>query len=79
MGAKRRIRLPGRSRVPAAPASLARWLRQQRARKGWTQDEAARRMGVTSQTWSRWERGVCRVSLATHRVLRLLFAVEPPR
>ncbi|WP_423787720.1 helix-turn-helix domain-containing protein, partial [Klebsiella pneumoniae] len=34
-----------------------RWIRHQRSRRGWTQQEVANKIGATPLTVSRWERG----------------------
>lgn len=49
-----------------------RFVKSWRRRRGLTQAKAAALIGVTSITWSRWERGVIPVSSAWRRMLTLL-------
>lgn len=39
------------------PETFSEFLRHRRKRKGQTQRQAATEVGVTRQTWVRWERG----------------------
>lgn len=44
------------------PRPLNERIRERRKAKGWTQDDAARRIGVSQPTWSTWEVGTSQPS-----------------
>lgn len=44
------------------PQPLHERIRERRKAKGWTQDEAARQVGVSQPTWSTWEIGTSQPS-----------------
>lgn len=56
--------------APITPAELLAL----RERWGWTQAEAAERLGTTANTWARWERGVLGIHAGWQRLLRAMMA-----
>lgn len=51
-------------------------LRELRARKGWTQRETARKLGVSEQTYNAWEKDVSGVAVSKVNALARLFGVK---
>ena len=54
-------------------AELARWVREQRAALGMTQEELADAIGVSDASISNWESGSRRMSAYAHACLRAHF------
>lgn len=61
------------------PNPLAANIAKFRAAIGLTQDQAARTIGRSPQTWSRWERATTDPSLEDLRRLAELFKLTPPQ
>lgn len=60
--------------------ALARWLRQLRVMRGVSQEELARRAGVSVLTYGRAERGMAqgrRAGVTVDTCLRIVFALNP--
>lgn len=51
-------------------------LRELRARKGWTQRETARKLGISEQTYNAWEKDVSGVAVSKVNALACLFGVK---
>lgn len=51
-------------------------LRELRARKGWTQRETARKLGISEQTYNAWEKDVSGVAVSKVNALAGLFGVK---
>jgi len=51
-------------------------LKELRARKGWTQRETARKLGVSEQTYNAWEKDVSGVAVSKVNALARLFGVK---
>ncbi len=51
-------------------------VKELRARKGWTQAETARKLGVSTQTYNAWENGLDNLTLSKIRALAKIFGVE---
>lgn len=54
------------------PEVLKAW----RARKGFTQREAAERIGVALRTYEDWERGINKPSLITPKIIISIFSLS---
>lgn len=51
-------------------------LRELRARKGWTQKETARKLGVSEQTYNAWEKNISNVAVSKVNAVATLFDVQ---
>ena len=51
-------------------------LRELRARKGWTQRETARKLGISEQTYNAWEKDISGVAVSKVNALAGLFGVK---
>lgn len=51
-------------------------LKELRARKGWTQQEAATRLGVSPQTYNAWEKDISGVAVSKVLAVADLFDVS---
>ncbi len=51
-------------------------LRELRARKGWTQQETAERLGISTQTYNAWEKDISRVAVSKVVTVASLFGVN---
>ena len=49
------------------------WLVHQRIKAGWTQEQAARMVGVPLKTWQAWEQGYRRPTREKLRMIKLIF------
>jgi transcriptional regulator with XRE-family HTH domain len=54
----------------ARPSEFGTWLKVEREARGWTQAEMAERIGVTTNTVARWERGEVTPSALTQAGVR---------
>lgn len=50
-------------------------IRELRARKGWTQKEVAKRVGVSTQTYCAWEKDISNVGVRKVLALARVFGV----
>lgn len=50
-------------------------LRELRARKGWTQAETAKRLGVSTQTYNAWEKNISNIAIGKVIAVANLFDV----
>ena len=50
-------------------------LKELRARKGWTQRETAKKLGISEQTYNAWEKDVSGVAVSKVNALAGLFGV----
>lgn len=51
-------------------------LKELRARKGWTQKETAKKLGISEQTYNAWEKDVSGVAVSKVNALANLFGVK---
>lgn len=51
-------------------------LRELRARKGWTQQETAKKLGISTQTYNAWEKDVSNVAVSKVNAIAMLFGVS---
>ena len=73
----RRLTIPAPTdRSAAAAKARARILATVRRRRGWSQEQAAQRFGVTVTTWSRWERGVQAIGSAQFQAIVIVAGAE---
>lgn len=51
-------------------------LKELRARKGWTQQETAKRLGISTQTYNAWEKDISNVSVSKVLAVAKVFGVS---
>ncbi|MDO4486073.1 MAG: helix-turn-helix transcriptional regulator [Bacillota bacterium] len=51
-------------------------LRELRARKGWTQQETADKLGISTQTYNAWEKDISGVAVSKVQAVADLFGVK---
>lgn len=51
-------------------------LKELRARKQWTQQETAKKLGISTQTYNAWEKDISHVAISKVNVLANLFGVK---
>lgn len=51
-------------------------LKELRARKQWTQQETAKRLGISPQTYNAWEKDISHVAISKVNALANLFGVK---
>lgn len=51
-------------------------LKELRARKQWTQQETAKRLGISAQTYNAWEKDISHVAISKVNALANLFGVK---
>lgn len=51
-------------------------LKELRARKGWTQQETAKKLGVSTQTYNAWEKDISNVAVSKVNAMANLFGVS---
>lgn len=51
-------------------------LKELRARRQWTQQETAKRLGISTQTYNAWEKDISHVAISKVNALANLFGVK---
>ena len=51
-------------------------LKELRARKNWTQEETAKKLGVSKQTYNAWEKDISGVAVSKVNAVARLFGVK---
>jgi transcriptional regulator with XRE-family HTH domain len=68
--------MAGRAKRPAAQGRLAASVKRERARLGWTQEQAAERAGLNIRHYQKVEEGTVNVTLRTVEMLATAFGVD---
>ncbi|MCM1326929.1 MAG: helix-turn-helix transcriptional regulator [Bacteroidales bacterium] len=51
-------------------------LKELRARKNWTQQQTAKKLGVSTQTYNAWEKNISNVAISKVNAIANLFGVK---